>query len=242
MTPNAFRGDAFRRHIWLCVQAGQARGVLVDDFHHVRIGLSASAGLVADVQAQALRLPWTTCVRAGGELQKLVGMNLDAVSGADLDRFWQCTHMLDLAALGARALAEGRGKRFDIVVDDPRAARASARIGRDDDQIFSWMVDEDRVESPEAFAGISLRAGFREWVEQRFPADVAEAALVLRRSIMVARGRRYNLDSIERPLHADGRCFSFQPSIAASAQRVVGSSRTDAALGGDDEAWLNFED
>ncbi len=237
--------DAFRRRISLRVSAGEARGALVDDFHHVRVGLASADGVVSAVRADAIRIPWTTCPLAANELQRLAGLPVGVVAaGFDEanDRFLHCTHMLDLAVLAARALRDQSARTdFDMIVDRPCYAHTHARLECSDGFKLGWAVNEDQIEAPLAYAGVSLRAGFRGWARAHLDSEQYEAALTLRRALMVSRGRRYDLDAIERPMRDDGRCFSFQPQIAAHARRVIAATQTSAEFGRKDEDWLTFK-
>ncbi|MRV70526.1 DUF2889 domain-containing protein [Duganella sp. FT92W] len=223
---------SFRRSIHIATRlegpgTGSARAALEDDFHHFRVELAFAAGVVARAHGSGLRIPYTGCAAAGAALAGLAGMRLDSVANSvtrATDASQQCTHQLDLAGLALAAAARGiSARRYDIDVPRRIGKQTSGRIDRDGVTVLDWRIDGETIVAPQEHAGVSLRDGFARWALTSLPEDVAEAALILRRCLMISRGRERDLDVLP---HAEpsGRCFAQQPQRAVTALRVVGST------------------
>ncbi len=228
-------------------EEGEARAALEDDFHHFRVWVRHRDGLVTATGAEAPRHPYTTCPLAAGRLEELIGMPLIPASGAVFrwtDARLQCTHMLDLAGLAIAASARGDGRRrYDAEVPDRIGGHTSARLLCDGQPALAWDVHDDHIVAPPPFDGLALGTGFARWIQENLAPDQAEAALVLRRCVMISRGRGVDLDA-QRNAEPLGRCFSQQPERAPSALRVRHStqdfSNTAGRLCQEDDAWINF--
>lgn len=242
------RGVLHRR-IGIATQPGEARVALEDDFHHFRITLRHQGGVVTAAFAVTLRHPNALCPSASARLTELVGMGLSLSAAAVLqhtDARQQCTHMIDMAGLAVAAAARGTPRRvYTAQVPDRVNGRTTATLWRDGAQVLHWALDRGHIAAPPPFTGLDVGAGFTGWVAANLPDDEAEAALVLRRAVFIANGRRYDLDREEflgtGPL---GGCWAWQPERAGLATRVVGSTLefTGRAelLTQDDAAWLDF--
>ncbi|MBY0240210.1 MAG: DUF2889 domain-containing protein [Burkholderiaceae bacterium] len=241
---------SFRRTIQITTRLtapgdGSARAALEDDFHHFRVELAFSGGVVTHAQGSGLRIPYTGCASAGAVLAGLAGMRLDRVANSvtrATDASLQCTHQLDLAGLALAAAARGIAqRRYDIAVPRRIGKHTSGRIDRDGVTVLDWHIDGETIVAPPEHAGISLRDGFARWALTTLQEDVAEAALILRRCLMISRGRERDLDLLPHA-ESSGRCFAQQPARAATALRVVGSTWdfTERAgeLCADDQAFL----
>lgn len=257
-----FIGDAmtsFRRRIQIttrqdggpegCRQrcSGVARAALEDDFHHFRVELAYADGVVTRAHGTGLRIPYTGCAAAGAALASLVGMKLDSVANTvtrATDASQQCTHQLDLAGLALAAAARGIAeRRYDIEVPRRTGGSTSGRIQRNGITVLDWKIEGETIVAPQQHAGVSLREGLARWALATLPEDVAEAALILRRCLMISRGRERDLDLLA---HAEpsGRCYAQQPERAVIALRVAGSTwdftQRAAELCANDQAFLAF--
>jgi hypothetical protein len=239
----------FRRRIRIQVQGdaqhGEARAALEDDFHHFRVRIQVLKGQVSHTEGVAVRRPYTRCGEAGEQLQALVGMPLNTVSNAVTrvtDARLQCTHQFDLAGLAIATLARGEAQR-DYAVAVPRRVngRTQLLLDRDGAPCLQWQLQDDVIEGPAPFVGVSLREGFARWALQQLDETTAEAALVLRRCAVISLGRTINLDERASAMPW-ARCFVEQPERAPTALRMVGStwdfSERPRALLADDLAWL----
>ncbi|MET0295556.1 MAG: DUF2889 domain-containing protein [Phenylobacterium sp.] len=236
---------AFVRWIDVLCGQGEARGVMLDDFHHFRVSLRHAAGRVVEAAGQALRYPWTTCGAAPEALQQLVGMELSESSIAvyrQTDSGGQCTHLFELAGLVLAVAAQGdQERRYRVeVADRDRNGLRRSRIFLGGAEILDWMVSDDRIASPAGYADRQLGAGFTQWVTAARPNE-AEAALLLRRAIQISNGRLVDLDAMARPRRIVP-CFTLSLARIDGARRMRGSARDFSAGAepdrGSDEEWL----
>ena len=240
--PHAAAGDPV-------AAGGRARAALEDDFHHFRIDLRHDGERVQQLDALAIRHPYSLCPWAAEPLQQLVGMPLDKLANAVTRRTeasQQCTHLLDLAGLAIAAAANGRAlRRYEIAVPDRVDGVTRPTLDRDGQPLLQWQLHQTTITGPDPYTGIALQHGFARWALQTLSADDAEAALVLRRGAMISLGRMRNLDAL-RHAEATGRCHVQQPQRAALALRMVGSTHDFSARSGElcsaDAGWLDFRD
>lgn len=241
----------FRRRIDIAHSAsgnaGLVRAALEDDFHHFRVEVAYLNGLVKKVDGFAIRNPYSACPAAGSQLMALAGMPLDSVANTvtrNTDASLQCTHMLDLAGLAIAAAARAiRQRRYDIQVPQRIDGKTIARLERDGVHVLEWDIDGTLIRDPAPYAGINLREGMARWALSTLKEDEAEAALVLRRCVVISKGRERNLD-LQPAANPTGACYAQQPHRAAQALRIVGSTldftkRADFLCAGDHE-WLRI--
>lgn len=239
---------SLHRTVRVAVRDGEARAVVEDDFHRFRVTIGHAGGVVTRAEAEAFRFPYSLCPAAGERLTEIVGMPVSPFMAdvfARTDARMQCTHQFDLAALAVAAAARGAARRYDIEVPDPVEGSTVATLDRDGVRVMDWRVEAYAVAAPARFGGISLGAGFTDWVTANLDADEAEAALVLRRGVFISRGRAI-IEALDRAPHAmtTGGCWVQQPGRSRTATREIGSARdfTGGAhvLTTVDEAWLAF--
>ena len=60
----------FRRKIIVDASANQVRGGIEDDFHHYEILLTHDGSVVTSAKTTSLRIPYSTCTEAGGQLAR----------------------------------------------------------------------------------------------------------------------------------------------------------------------------
>lgn len=235
-------GGCFRRLIDLRREAdGAVVGWLEDDFHHFGITLEHDGERVTNVKVASVRVPFTTCPTAAGNLDGMIGNPLSARStdvGAMIPMREQCTHMFDLAGLAMAHAATGRSHRRyeaiipdrDIIAREPGRRRllgqGQAWLLRDGEEVLRWTIDQRTITGPDEWAGQSMVANFRAKTEA-LPLEKAEAATVLRRAVMVAGGRTLDPDLIAtaRERGPDGACFTFLEQNRDAGLRMFGSSR-----------------
>lgn len=243
---------SFRRRIQISSVVdglqGEARAVLEDDFHHFRVSVSHQGNIVTEVTGSAIRNPYITCPSASAQLASLISMPLNSVANSVTrvtDASLQCTHMLDLAGLAIAAAARGiRHRRYDIEVPRRVAGLTLGTLHRDDVKLLEWAIEDSLILSPPPYAGINLREGMARWALTTLDEDEAEAALVLRRCMVISRGRERNLD-LQLNALSTGNCFAQQPERAEKSLRIVGStldfSEYADALCAEDQDWLDFK-
>lgn len=247
-SPSEVVRGSLHRTVRVAVREGESRAVVEDDFHHFRVTIGHEGGVVTRADADAFRFPFSLCPAAGERLSQIVGMAVMPFM-ADVFRYTdarlQCTHQFDLAAVAIAAAARGTPRRYDIEVPDAVEGSAVATLARDGTPAMEWRVAAYAIATPARFCGISLGAGFTEWVTANLDVEEAEAALVLRRGVFISRGRAM-IKALDRAPHAmtTGGCWVQQPGRSRTATREVGSARdfTGGAhvLTAADDAWLAF--
>ncbi len=222
----------FRRLIDISAKCDTAVTAWVeDDFHHFGLTITHNDYIVTDVSAHTERAPWSTCAAAGLPLRVLTGKPLIQRAsdvGRYIDMRLQCTHLFDLAGLAlAHASHRRTHRRYEAVVRDvPRHGAAQALLSRDGEVALAWHVSDATISDPPSHAGRSLSRGFRAWTET-MPEEEAEQAFVLRRAIMVAGGRKVDLDRFDNAADTGMPpvCHTYQPENLPSAMRNKGSTR-----------------
>jgi len=181
-------------------------------------------------------------------LLSLKNMPLNSVANSVIratDASVQCTHMLDLAGLAIAAAKRGiPRRRYDLEVPRRIGARTSGKLARDGVPLLDWQIENTIISAPARYAGVNLHEGMARWALTTLSEDDAEAALVLRRCMMISRGREYDLDQV-KTARASGNCYAQQPDRAAEGLRVVGStldfSLQPDLLCADDQHWIDFK-
>lgn len=215
----------FQRTITLSACPGHVDGRVEDNVHDFGVAIGHDNVRVQAVLGSAYRVPWTSCPFAVPALNALVGVPL-AGGGPRIDQGQQCTHLFDLARLAIAQASRGGARRYDISIAAEAAVGVSqAQLWRDGDLILDWLLQEDVVIVGDRFVGhkTSGRAIWPAEIET-YP-DLIEAALILRRCMLVFRERRRVTADVQRASelgHMAGACFSFQPERAATAIRPRG--------------------
>jgi hypothetical protein len=236
MTP----GRLYRRKT--IAQAGQFEtlAAMEDDFHHFAVRLRHDGRHVTALTGQAVRVPWSSCPGAIAKLDELVGAPLfpTAADPGPKPRIAEhCTHLFDIAkfaiAQTTRAYSGQGGRRqYDIVIPDPVDGRTEGDVSRDGIHLFHWKVENRVVVAPAAFAGHRL-AGRAEWPAGSIAdADALEAALMLRRALVIFRGRMSEypeITSADQVPGGFGTCFTYQPENASSGRWVMNEKNYTAS-------------
>ena len=239
MRPDYGRGS-YRRCIVLETVGDGVRGELADDFHHFAVTVEHDGRAVTAARGEGIRVPWTTCPGAIPALRALVGAPLSDSFLETLryaDPRAQCTHLYDLACLAVcharRAQEGGAGRRrYDVTLPDRRSGGSRPTLLRDGELVLDWQIlgSEIAEATPEVFAGLSLGGTpFHRFVMRELDADLAEAALVMRRAIFIGLGRRYAFDGMsEARMFAPvvgAACHTFDEARVGEAKRVLGTVR-----------------
>jgi hypothetical protein len=204
---------------------------------------------VTRVQSEGLRIPWSACAFAGDDWTKVEGTPIHERSSAianyaEMRHF--CTHMFELAGLAIALAADGAPRRaYEMAVPYGGRRGEPARLWRDGELALTWDTDGKTILGPEPYGDRLVGPGFAAWAQKALPVAEGEAALVLRRAVVISSGRTSNLDAV---LHsaAGGGCYTTQPERAPQALRVVGSTedfehRPQALLAADRE-WLDSKE
>ncbi len=226
------RPGLYRRCIRIATSPGFARADLEDDPHRHGVLVEHDGVRVVAVGGVALRTPWSLCRGAINVLDRFAGMALSA-DPRDVYRHTdgraQCTHLCDLTGLAISHAARGIAERqYDIEVPcvDTRAQR-DARLSVDDRERLVWTLRRTTIVSPARYAGQDLRT-MMSWVKQHIvDRDEFEAVIVLRRAIVTAGNRMYDMDRMTTAAatgHVNGACHVFQHGVAERALRERGST------------------
>jgi hypothetical protein len=165
------------------------------------------------------RAPWTTCPGAVDRLRK-------TFTDVALDRFAErgekrenCTHLHDLATLGAAHAFDATPLAYDVLVSDPVDGRIDAVLRRNGESVLRWSLLNGRLSEPPEIAGLTLDK-LGSWIASLEP-QLQEQARVLRWGMMIAHGRAIPLEKqSDAKRMPTGNCFTFQPEMQLKAQRI----------------------
>jgi hypothetical protein len=220
-----------RRLVTLHCEAGRSIGRVQDNVHDFSVTLLHDGVRVTDVEAQAIRFPWTTCPMGTERLKALIGTPLVGGDREKIDQSLQCTHMLDVAKLALAHASRGGDREYRVQVDAKDAAgECLAVLYRDGRILFQWHIVNRVVVAPEPFAG-HVTSGRSVWSPAvEADDDLREAALVMRRGVFVFLGRgRVRPKDVRANFFADmtGACISFHPAQIDRAVRPPGFVELD---------------
>jgi hypothetical protein len=193
---------------------------LEDDYHCMAVTLVHDGQTVTAVEPVMERAPWTTCPGAPLKLKEtFTGVALADVAARGEKQF-NCTHLHDLAVLGAAHWDDIAPTRYDIFVSDRGSdGRNSAEVFRDGTRIHHWeMENAFTMIVPEAVAGQNILK-LRGWIETLPPAE-KEAAKLLQWGAIVAHGRAIPIAQQSDASKIPPNCYTFQPENAKNAVRV----------------------
>ena len=229
----------FYRRVIFDVSTTECQVAMEDEHHYFLITIGHDGERITSVNSTARRTPWTICPQAAAKLQEFVGQPLRqriAVNLPDIDSKQQCTHQYDLLMVAlSQALRPGRREYVAKVIGAMHEHR-HAELWLNDEKLLDWGLRGTFIDSTDQFDQKDLRSIF-PWAEEELDDQLLEALYVQRRAVMVAASKGIDLDQIRdagQVLKArSGACFVFQPERAASAVRVIGSTRDDVRGPGD---------
>jgi len=216
-----------RRSVAVVVHPGEVRAAVEDDYHHFRVRVLHDGATVTAVESEQVRIPWSACAYADENWSRLIGAPIQERSSAiaayaEMRHF--CTHMFELAGVAVANAARGvPQRRYDMAVPYGTRRGEPARLWRDGELHLTWRTDGKVIEGPAPYAGTLVGPGFAAWAQNHLSADEGEAALALRRAVVISSGRTSNLDAVVHS-HAGGGCYTTQPERAPQALRVIGST------------------
>lgn len=233
----------YRRRIELVAGDGWVDGALEDTNHGFRCRLYHDGRRVTEVDAEALRIPFTTCPSAVDPLRKLAGLPLVDDAGAIIAQTnpnEQCTHLYDLAVLAlchaarvtASAASTPRRRVIDIVIEDqPGQEAVPAEVYIDGRLIHRWLTVDWQIVEPASLAGRGLYKGFTAWASDTFEGEESEAAFALQKGYFVGSARRFDLSALVGKSANDerdymlGACFTYSSPQIERARRTAASVR-----------------
>lgn len=236
ITTAPYGTSLFRRRIRLVnLTPERTAGELEDDCHHFRVDLHHDGSVIERVDGRYFRGPWSTCATAPSPLRAIEGRPLTE-RGSDVGRYTDpranCTHLFDLTALAVTHAARraARERQYDMVVTDTKDSEQHAMLWRDGAPVLHWVLRDREIAEPGEWAGAPLRSKFIPWVEARHDADMAEAAIALRRIVDISMSRTGDLDRFNHATEMAntglmGRCLTYTAENIPIAVRVKGSAR-----------------
>ena len=203
-----------------------ARAAVEDDFHHMEVRLEHDGSVVTRLSGEIRRYPWTTCAFAEAKLADLLGARLGprpATEVADFNPKSHCTHLFDLACFAIAQAWRGGRREYDIAVPDRIDGRTRAEIRRDGVLVLAWDMEGDLIVSGRD-AGQNARPISSRGLT--FDDDAFEAMMMLRRGLMIGRGRGDRsrpraTTAAEHLSRLSGACFTYQPETAPQSRRSI---------------------
>jgi hypothetical protein len=221
------KGRLYRRKSIAVAGEFETTAAMEDDFHHFAVRLRHDGTHVTEVTGEAVRFPWSTCPGAVAILDRLIGTPIRpsaADPGPKTHVTEHCTHLYDVAKFAIAQSARGGRRQYDIVIPDPVNGCTEGDLSRDGVHLLHWTVQNRIVGTPTELAGHNLE-GRAMWPEGYVAdADALEAALMLRRALVIFRGRMPEVPTIKRADQVPGgfgTCFAYQPENASSGVWVI---------------------
>ena len=215
-----YGSGCFRRRIRLRASQHQVIAELEDHNHSFRLILDHDGTSVTAINADTLRIPFSTCPGAIAPLQALTGLPITEDSQALLARSnpsANCTHLYDLSLLAIAQAARGAGERiYDIRIDDEDGENSSiAEIFVNGERVHRWRCREWTILEPAA----------------AFSGEAQRAAFALQKGYFVSSARRYDLNAMAGEAANDSRefmygaCYTYTSPQIEQATRVADSVR-----------------
>jgi len=230
--PEYGRGSFWRR-IKLVNRAGLIEAALEDNSHAMRCRLMEAQGIIVGLEAEMIRVPMNICPSAAAKVNELIGQPIHISYRSfysDGKAAANCSHLFDLLWLAISHSVRSASERlYDVTIPDPVDGRATIRVDRDGALVHEWRVEDGHVTDCGPLQGQNLTRHFIRHALETFSGDELEAALVLHKGYIVARGRRYRIDDSSPLPESDARrrnaCYAFQDDRVGQARRL-GSRRS----------------
>jgi hypothetical protein len=214
----------YRRVLRVEPEQGAVLAMLEDDLHCMAVCLRHDGERVLAVEPLMERVPWTVCPGAVEVLTRtFTGVPLQEVT-ARRDKQANCTHLHDLAVIGAAHALDRAPLEYHIFVSDPRDVGGKAErlleIRRDGRTLHRWVEQDGRLVEPAAIAGLSALT-LRDWIAT-LDGETQEAARLLQWASLVAHGRGMTDDQRRQSLAMRPSCFTMQPERVERARMANG--------------------
>lgn len=208
----------FRRRFRVDGGDGWVRAAVEDDYHCMDVTLRHRNGVVSVVEPVMRRAPWSTCPGAVEQLRRtFTGVALRGFVARG-DKPANCTHLHDLALLGAVHAFDAEPLTYDILVSDPVEASREVELRRNGHRVLGWIERDHRIIEPAGLRGRRLDE-LRSWIDSLDP-DLQEGARLLRWGAIIAHGRTIPMERQTDASRMPPNCYSFQPERARVARRV----------------------
>lgn len=232
----SYGSGSFRRRIRLRASDTEVLAELEDHNHGFRLRLQHDGQQVTAIDAETMRIPFSTCPGAVKPLRELCGLPITEDSQqliANSKPSANCTHLYDLSLLAIAQAARGPGERlYDICISDETDEQPSAAEIRLDGQLLHrWLCRDWSIVEPAELAGNVLYKGFTTWANAAFSGEAQRAAFALQKGYFVASARRYDLDAMAGEAANDAReimygaCYTYTSPQIEQAQRLASSVR-----------------
>ena len=243
-----YGSGVYRRRIRLEQRDGCVFGALEDTNHGFTVSVYHDGERVTAINAEAKRIPYTTCPGATQAIKNHVGVEIRSTL-RDLNLHMppssNCTHLLDLTLQAIRHAASPQPvKQWDIAVTDQTDTEdCICTVWRDGEQIFQWKARDLQLTDPPEFAGKPFYLGFGKWASKHFAVDELEAAFMLQKGYFVSLARLFDVEAMAgEPALASqqgmgGACYTYSSPQIEQGVRTAGGVRdfSDA-----DEKLLRF--
>jgi hypothetical protein len=209
----------YRRRFKVTPTSDRVLTELEDDYHCMSVTIIHDGTHATALEPVMDRAPWTTCPGAIAMLkQTFTGVALNEFAARGEKRA-NCTHLHDLAVLGAAHVFDAAPLVYDILVSDAVNGIRRAELRRNGETELAWSDSDGRIVEPAEIAGLTLDK-LSPWINSLDP-QRQETTRLLRWGNMVANGRTMSLqhhsDMTRMP---DGGCYTFQPQHKIHAKRM----------------------
>jgi hypothetical protein len=209
---------AFHRNVAILPGPHAVSAWVEDDYHHMGVTLRHDGESVTGVDAEMVRVPWTTCPGARAQLAAtFTGVPLAGVAARG-DKQANCTHLHDLLVIAADHAGDTAPIRYEIEVTDAVDGVRIAGIRRDGVLVLRIVERDKLVVEPEGAAGRTLFQ-LGEWIAS-LDRPGREAARLLRWAAIIAHGRAIPIADQSDATRMPSNCFTFQEGRKQQAVRV----------------------
>lgn len=238
----------YRRRIRLEQRAGCVFAALEDTNHGFTVTASHDGTFVTAIDAEAKRVPYTSCPGALQPIKGFVGVDIHAglrELSFHMPPSSNCTHLLDLTVMAIRHAASTEVVRqWDVTITDCTDGRDSVcTVLRNGEQIFRWSARDLQLTDPPELAGKPFYLGFGKWASKFFEPEELEAAFILQKGYFVSLARLFDMEQMAgEPALASqegmgGACFTYTSPAIEQGVRTSGSIRD---FSNSDEMLLKF--
>ncbi|MCB1666719.1 MAG: DUF2889 domain-containing protein [Porticoccaceae bacterium] len=217
-----------RRKVSLKSEPGMVTAQFADIYHEMACILHHDGEKITSLKGEIIRFPTNLCPGAEKFIQELEGTSIntefkDLYANQRAKR--QCTHLFDLAALAIRHSHRSDERIYEAVVPDMDGI-VDVSISCNGSLVHQWQILNQQMVSSDELNGKPLIQGFIGWASRYYKnSDELEAAIILSRTIFIARGRRYEVksghgDTLNEHKSLLGSCFAYQPERVKSGRYI----------------------
>lgn len=211
-----------------------------DIYHEMACTVYHDGRRVTEVSGQTIRYPANLCPGAVASLATLKGYALDTPLSdfyADGRAKQQCTHLYDLAVLAIQHCRRQGERLYEAEVPD-MTGTVDVSVTCNGALIHQWQILNEHIVAPDSLKGRPVIKGFMNWARNVYQsAEEFEAAMVLSKTIFIARGRRFNMAEGQRGTMNQhelltNSCYAYQAE-RAHLGRYLGTNERDFTEGVD---------